>query len=208
MSSLSTEIIRLNVTSKSVKLTWPQAIRDMQSTYIVEGRAPRKSYIWETHVRGLLATSAVVKGLELDQYDYEFRIRTSNCSGLGEPTQPTSTNSLREKGEITTTAPSTRQTSRVSPLSANPTNWHTSNFTNNVYANSSSWYTSFHSTYHRPSHLLSACTPRDRSRSVPRLASLLAYTRSLDYSSTFGSAARRRQCFTRPAPNSQSFGID
>ncbi|XP_067932272.1 obscurin-like isoform X2 [Watersipora subatra] len=98
MSLMSTTVAKLNMTARSIKLTWPRAIRDIQSTYIVEGRAPKKSLLWETYSSGLLATSAVIKGLELDQYDYEFRVRTSNVSGLGEPTSSTSTSSLREKG--------------------------------------------------------------------------------------------------------------
>lgn len=199
---MSAAIARLNTAGRSVKLTWPRAIRDMHSTYVVEARAPRKSYIWETHAHGLLATSAVIKGLELDGYDYEFRVRTSNCSGLGEPTQPTSTRSLREKGDAATATSVVAQSSRVSP-SISPSDWHTSNVTNPSYAtNSTSWHPSLYGSYHKLSHLVATTTsPRARCSSLPRNASFPA---PKYLSPTYCYALSKRQRYIRSSLNSSS----
>ena len=103
MSMVSPTIMKISVLTNSVKLKWPPSIRDIHSTYVVEGRAPSKSLVWNTHASRILATTVVIKGLQLDAYDYEFRVRTSNVAGLGEPTRSVSTSELREKGECSVT---------------------------------------------------------------------------------------------------------
>lgn len=120
---MATQVITinsLNVAASSVKLSWPAVIKDIQSVYVVEGRAPKLSHIWKVHAAGLFATSCVVKGLDLVNTNYEFRVRTKSSSGLGEPTQTATTAAYRPAGETRTTRNSSAP--RRLSSSALPTN--------------------------------------------------------------------------------------
>ena len=120
MSSNVITIVSMNETVGSVKLSWPAIIRDIQSVYVVEGRAPQLSHVWKVHAAGLFATSCIIKGLDLCSCNYEFRVRTKSTSGLGEPSQTATTSAFRPTGD-TRANKSTTPRRRLSS-SALPTN--------------------------------------------------------------------------------------
>lgn len=123
MSSNVVTITSVNVAANSVKLTWPAVIKDIQSVYVVEARAPSISHIWKVHAAGLFATSCIVKGLDLHDFNYEFRVRTKSSSELGEPTKSASTAAFRPPGDRTTPAMhrlSSKQSSKIPLSDSNP----------------------------------------------------------------------------------------
>ena len=217
MSSMSPTITRLNLTAKSVRLTWPQAIRDIQSTYIVEARAPKKSYTWETRAVGLLATSAVIKGLDIDVYDYEFRIRTSNFSGLGEPTLPASTSGLREKGDDFKSTATKCAKLNYPTTSVTISNWHTSNLANSCFSlGTANWHSSNYSGHHRAhsSHTSghyrahsSHTRPYTRCSSVPKFSTLPS-TNISEYNSTFSCSGSKRRTYSKSLSNTYPSRVD
>lgn len=121
MSSTVITITSMNVAASSVKLSWPAVIKDIQSIYVVEGRATSHSHIWKVHAAGLFATSCIIKGLDLSNYNYEFRVRTKNPAGMGEPSQSASTAAYRPPGD----APSSKSRLSTTKYPANTSNTRT-----------------------------------------------------------------------------------
>lgn len=102
MSSYTVSIQVISISTGTVKLSWPSIASDLYGTYVIEGRAPQQSTLWREYATGLFASSYTIRGLDLENSGYEFRVRLSNKHGPGEPTRTATvgTSEYRSTGSV------------------------------------------------------------------------------------------------------------
>lgn len=98
MSSYVPMITGQNTKTGSVKIAWPSNTVDLYSTYVVEGRIPSVSRLWQQYALGIFANTYIIRGLDLQYYNYEFRVRLCNRFGVGEPSRSVFTSNSRLTG--------------------------------------------------------------------------------------------------------------